>query len=327
MFGSNGYTNTIYTYTPYGEVTASSTVAQSPRGLGGGLDKPEGFAPQGRAADGAAVSQPIQWSSEFYDDELGLVYYNYRYYNFKDGKWLCKDPIHAHNLSTYVNNNPVTYFDYIGCQYCASSGFSKLSLPNYKGALNVPPYLSIDWDSGFDAELCLDIEKGEASGSINYSFEVGVTGGVIFKKHVWRYDIYGLIGVRIFGGIEGNGKISGTYDKKKCSWSISADIEGTIYAGGEVGAIARASNREGKLVAEIGIGGNISYSAKLGLTLSCEQNKCEFKGYLMLSDEIDYSLFANFGWFDLSYQDSIEVKQTEKKLFSTFPFPFGGKCK
>ena len=59
---------------------------ESPRGLGGGLDKPRSeFAPQGRAGNGVPASQPIQWSSEFNDTELGLVYYNYRHYNPSDG--------------------------------------------------------------------------------------------------------------------------------------------------------------------------------------------------------------------------------------------------
>ena len=33
--------------------------------------------------DGA---QPIQWSSEYNDEELGLVYYNYRHLNPHDGR-------------------------------------------------------------------------------------------------------------------------------------------------------------------------------------------------------------------------------------------------
>jgi len=120
MFGSNGYTNTIYTYTPYGEVTASSTVAQSPRGLGGGLDKPEGFAPQGRAADGAAVSQPLQWSSEYHDTELSLVYYNYRHYNPIDGRWIRRDGIGEMgeiNNYRYAANRPTAITDNLGQDY------------------------------------------------------------------------------------------------------------------------------------------------------------------------------------------------------------------
>ena len=28
-----------------------------------------------------------------HDEELALVYYNYRYYNPKDGRWINRDPI------------------------------------------------------------------------------------------------------------------------------------------------------------------------------------------------------------------------------------------
>ena len=59
VFGSAGYIATAYTYTPYGSVTATGS-----------------------------TTQPIQWSSEFYDSELALVYYNYRHYNPVDGRWL-----------------------------------------------------------------------------------------------------------------------------------------------------------------------------------------------------------------------------------------------
>ena len=39
------------------------------------------------------LTQPIQWSSEGYDPETALVYYNYRYYNPQDGRWTRRDPI------------------------------------------------------------------------------------------------------------------------------------------------------------------------------------------------------------------------------------------
>ncbi len=55
--------NTVtYSYTPYGAVTAEGS-----------------------------VTQPIQWSSEFCDDELRLVYYNYRHYNPENGRWCSRD--------------------------------------------------------------------------------------------------------------------------------------------------------------------------------------------------------------------------------------------
>ena len=48
VFGPAGYIRTAYSYSPYGLVTASGD-----------------------------VTQPIQWSSEYNDAELALIYYNY----------------------------------------------------------------------------------------------------------------------------------------------------------------------------------------------------------------------------------------------------------
>ena len=110
LYGQHGYIRTAYTYTPYGQVTAEGDVEQSPRGLGGGLDKPRSeFAPQGRAGNGVPASQPIQWSSEYHDTELALVYYNYRHYNPADGRWIGRDRILNYNLygiyDTIVSND------------------------------------------------------------------------------------------------------------------------------------------------------------------------------------------------------------------------------
>lgn len=64
IFGKAGYLRIVYTYTPYGEAAAEGD-----------------------------VTQPIQWSSEYSDEELGLVYYNYRHLNPHDGRWISRDPI------------------------------------------------------------------------------------------------------------------------------------------------------------------------------------------------------------------------------------------
>ena len=77
LYGSNGYIRTAYTYTPYGEVTESTN----------------------------GVYQPIQWSSEYNDTELGLVYYNYRHYNPMEGRWLGWDTL----LNKNSIKNPYHY--------------------------------------------------------------------------------------------------------------------------------------------------------------------------------------------------------------------------
>ena len=88
LYGINGYIRTTYTYTPYGAVTISGD-----------------------------VTQPIQWSSEFHDDELALVYYNYRHYNPTDGRWLGRDfvPMNEElNIYDFLNNDPLQSFDIWG---------------------------------------------------------------------------------------------------------------------------------------------------------------------------------------------------------------------
>ena len=88
VFGPSGYVRTSYDYAPFGAVSATGD-----------------------------VTQPFQWSSEFYDSELGLVYYNYRHYSPTDGRWLSRDPIEeegGRNLYEVVGNNGIQTVDYLG---------------------------------------------------------------------------------------------------------------------------------------------------------------------------------------------------------------------
>ena len=86
LYGQHGYIRTNYTYTPYGEVTESAN----------------------------SVYQPIQWSSEFHDSELALVYYNYRHYNPTDGRWLGRDRIIEKNAYLSLRNSTIQHYDYLG---------------------------------------------------------------------------------------------------------------------------------------------------------------------------------------------------------------------
>ena len=74
VFGSSGYIGTAYTYTPYGQVTATGN-----------------------------VDQPIQWSSEYHDAEPDLVYYNYRYFNANRGRFLSVDPAYNKRVNNSYN--------------------------------------------------------------------------------------------------------------------------------------------------------------------------------------------------------------------------------
>ena len=78
LYKSNGTIANSYSYAPFGEVTQRGN-----------------------------ITNPLQWSSEFYDSELGMVYYNFRFYNPVDGRWIARDPIAekgGKNLYQYIQN-------------------------------------------------------------------------------------------------------------------------------------------------------------------------------------------------------------------------------
>ena len=62
------------------------------------------------------VTQPIQWSSEVWDDELGLVYYNWRYYVFNHGRFHKRDDIETGDYNKYklCLNSPIVSYDSLG---------------------------------------------------------------------------------------------------------------------------------------------------------------------------------------------------------------------
>ena len=80
-----------YEYSPFGKLTVST----------------------GTYAD----DNPFRFSSEYADNETGLVYYNHRYYSPELGRWLSRDPIEekgGYNLYAMVGNDPVGGWDWGG---------------------------------------------------------------------------------------------------------------------------------------------------------------------------------------------------------------------
>ena len=66
---------------------------------------------------GLAEENPLRFSSEYFDDETGLVYYNYRYYSPRMGRWINRDPIEEEdsvNLYVILQNDPMNLCDILG---------------------------------------------------------------------------------------------------------------------------------------------------------------------------------------------------------------------
>ncbi|KAA3341343.1 RHS repeat-associated core domain-containing protein, partial [Akkermansia muciniphila] len=96
LFGEARGRRALYEYRPYG-----------------GLITSEG---------NMAEENKFRFSCEYMDDELGLIYYNYRHLNPRDGRWISRDPIMEQggwNLFAFVNNNGIINFDYLGKGYLA----------------------------------------------------------------------------------------------------------------------------------------------------------------------------------------------------------------
>ena len=94
-----------YTYAPFGDSSPTGTLAEA---------------------------NPWRFSSEYADDELGCVYYNYRHYDVLFGRWLERDPLlefedvyvvrnmkdrrNNFALSLFVMNSPIMFFDRQGLE-------------------------------------------------------------------------------------------------------------------------------------------------------------------------------------------------------------------
>ena len=75
------------------------------------------FSEQIKCSGDFAEKNPFRFSSEYFDSETGLVYYNFRYYNPEMGRWLSKDPIEEKggmNLYAMLGNKSVNALDYLG---------------------------------------------------------------------------------------------------------------------------------------------------------------------------------------------------------------------
>ena len=108
LLDSDGVRVAKYTYNPFGRILNSE----------GAL----------------AEINPFRFSSEQYDDETGLVYYNYRYYSPELGRWIKRDPIEEEggvNLYAMVGNNPMNYWDDLGQAQVPSSQEFWSGYPNY----------------------------------------------------------------------------------------------------------------------------------------------------------------------------------------------------
>lgn len=116
VYGSSGYINASYTYSPYGKVSATGN-----------------------------TGQPIQWSSEYFDSEMSLVYYNYRHFAPEESRWTSRDLIGEYgslNVYSYVENESMSAWDELG--ESSKRGRKTSGKNNGRGAKPTPIVYRID---------------------------------------------------------------------------------------------------------------------------------------------------------------------------------------
>ena len=74
-----------------------------------------------RATGSMATANPFRFSTKYQDDETGLLYYGYRYYDSSTGRWNSRDPIGEWggvNLYAFVANAAISRVDRDGRKCC-----------------------------------------------------------------------------------------------------------------------------------------------------------------------------------------------------------------
>lgn len=70
-----------------------------------------------RASGSIARANPIRWSSKYTDEESGLCYYGFRFYQPQTGRWISRDPIDEQggmNIYGFCNSDSVNLIDSYG---------------------------------------------------------------------------------------------------------------------------------------------------------------------------------------------------------------------
>jgi len=122
------------------------------------------FAEPIRVSGQVARAMPLRFSTKYLDDETGLYYYGYRYYNSSMGRWLSRDPIGERggkNLYGFGRNSPITGVDPLGnAWYNPFSWFEPedggIVLPDgtvYYPPLPLPPRNPPDFQDEIDAQI------------------------------------------------------------------------------------------------------------------------------------------------------------------------------
>jgi len=193
--GAVYYIHTDHLGTPLLLMDATNTVRWSaeydPFGKATVNEDPDG--------DGSSVRFNLRSPGQYYDEETGLHYNYFRYYDPSTGRYITADPIGFDggdlNLYAYVHNNPLLYIDPTG-----------LDSVNFNIGIGLGPGVSFG--------VSIDTSTGDVYASGGIGVGIGVSGTATYSTatpsegYSWNFEGAGVLP----GLIPAGGSVSASWD-------------------------------------------------------------------------------------------------------------------
>ena len=138
---------------------ANGNVGQVVEAGNGGLAAHYEYDPYGnevRAVGPVAGENEYRFSTKYYDSEVKLYYYGYRYYSAELGRWINQDTVKEEgglNLYLLVSNDSINKYDYLGMW--GSSVHRDMTTEWAKG-LNIVSKIAVDFQNKWNQIFSLD---------------------------------------------------------------------------------------------------------------------------------------------------------------------------
>ena len=234
VIGSNGDAVAHYEYAPFGTVVAEFTAS--------------------------AENNPWRFSSEYSDDMIGLVYYDYRHYEPMTGRWFRRDPVSdlygLLNQYSYISNQILDAYDYLRleCERLQGGGLSLKAEASVYQIFEGSVSFSVE---GMVYDCC-------CNGQINYlaAYEIGLS-------------VSANVGIG-FGAsflIPGMGRVGFDITGPQYSLSAGASVSKDC-ADEESSFVVTLVDQSGDLGLSVSVGKHlglsVGYWAKYGLTIEAE---------------------------------------------------------
>ena len=268
LFGEARGRRALYEYRPYGGlVTSEGNMAQENK---------------------------FRFSSEYMDDELGLVYYNYRHLNPLDGRWISRDPIEEDggwNLYSYIYNSPTISNDIIGLYTVSYEvNLGVIGAPFYakvQGEIQTNPYFKVSGEFYVAWQWTIPgVKKIDklASKYLGIHFDAGIRVGT--KAKISYSGCKKLSNIKVCGSAEAfsvieyrrrgyRNKSTGQFNRQR--FGVNASGSGDLCLNLCNGDISLQANISWSAYVNIGVlgfnktisgGGNYSFSEKNLVTIS-----------------------------------------------------------